>query len=107
MNTISKEQIDEVFAKAEEHPEPHQADAMEEIYKLMIPEWDRVKKVHGWPHVGKALAYYCIEKFREFDKKHHPNVLPAEIWINNGPGADERLDAWEYSMEGVELEMME
>ena len=107
MNTITKEQIDEVFAKAEEHPNPHQMDAMEGIYKLMIPEWDNVKRVNGWPHVGEALATYCIGKFREFDKKHHPEVMPAGIWINNGPGMEGKLGDWEYSMDGVELEMME
>ena len=107
MNTITKEQIDEVFAKAEEHPNPHQMDAMEGIYKLMIPEWDNVKRVNGWPHVGEALATYCIGKFREFDKKHHPEVKPAGIWINNGPGMERKLGDWEFSMDGVELEMME
>lgn len=107
MNTISREQIDKVFAKAEEHPEPHQMDALEGIYQLMIPEWDRVRKMRGWPHVGRTLARYCINKFQEFDKKHHPQVIPAGIWINSGPGVDEKLGDWEYSMEGVELEMME
>jgi hypothetical protein len=105
MNTITQEQIDKILEEAEQMPEPHQADAMIRLYKLMIPEWEDVKQLHGWPKVGKDLSRYCIRKFQEFDEKYHPHVMPAGIWINNGPSTNEKLQDWEFSLEGVEIEM--
>ena len=32
-----------------------QADALVEIYKLVFPEWDKIKKIHGFPEAGNGL----------------------------------------------------
>ena len=47
--TITPEQVDAIFAAAET-----QSDYVFNLYKLVIPKWDDVAQVDGYPRVNKA-----------------------------------------------------
>ena len=87
---LNKDKIDELF-----ETENHQANVMVGLYKMVFPNWDEIKSVDDWPKIGKQGAYYLAEKFMAFDRKHHPNVMPGGIWLNNGFSSDETLEDFE------------
>ena len=99
---ITKKQIDELFETYD-----HQADVIYNLYKLVIPDLDKVRKVHGFPRAGLKLCHYCARQFMEFDEKHHPDVMPGGIWLNNGFSSDKELDDWEVTAEGLPIEYKE
>jgi len=87
---LDKDKIDRLFEEEE-----HQAHVMVGLYKMVFPNWDNIKSVDGFPTIGKKGAYYLAEKFMAFDRRHHPNVMPGGIWLNNGFSSDDTLDAFE------------
>jgi hypothetical protein len=89
---ISRVQVDEIFASSD-----HQADVLVKLYRLVYPDWDNIKKLHGWPKCGKALADYIAKAFMAFDRKHHPKVMPGGLWMNNGFSTldNDYLGPWE------------
>ena len=66
------EHIKELFEK---HCD--QGKVIEDIYRTVLPDWDRIKKVEGYPKCGTDLSYFIIKQFQDFDKKHHPDVMPG------------------------------
>src|SRR5210317_1462711 len=81
---LPKKVIDEIFERSSNSAIPHQADVIVELYRLVIPVWDEVKKIDGWPIVTKKTSEYLFRKFMDFDDKHHPTVLRGGLWMNNG-----------------------
>jgi len=81
---IPKDRIDEIFKRNDECMVPHQATILVELYRMAIPEWDRVKKIDGWPIVSKKTNEYLFRKFMDFDWKHHKGVIRGGLWMNNG-----------------------
>lgn len=77
--TLTKEQIDACF-----EGETHQGDVIIKLYKLLHPDWDKIKKFNGFPRAGDGVWEYIMKKFRDFDEVHHPNVIKGGVWINNG-----------------------
>ena len=96
---ILKVQIESIFKNQE-----HQSQAIIDIYKLMIPDWEAVKKVHGWPEVGASLWKFICEGFIKFDRKHHPDVFAGGIWLNHGFSFNSRLAPWEVSFDNCLVE---
>ena len=74
-----------------------QQEALAEIYKLVLPEWDQIRKVNGFPEVGNDLWQFVCRKFIHFDRMHHPAVFAGGIWLNNGFQSNPELDPWELS----------
>lgn len=96
---ITKEQVDEIFKTARDQ------NYIVELYKLVIPEWDSVVAVNGYPKVNKTTALYLIEKAIAHDKKYTPQVMAGANWgLNLGWSEDDSLEDWEVSMDGVALE---
>jgi len=76
--TVTKKIIDACFDV------DHQADAMVNLYKLVYPDWDSIRKIDGFPRAGKELCVYICRSFIKFDEKHHPDVIKGGLWFNNG-----------------------
>lgn len=97
---LTCERIDKIFAEAE-----HQADYVRGLYREVIPDWDSVEKVHGWPSISERTSRYIYSKATAFDKEHHPGCLPGGAWMNSGfSGHDvEDLEDWTARLEGVEV----
>ena len=90
--------IDELFEKAE-----HQQDVLVGIYRSIFRDWDVIKKIDGWPSCGKDLWYYVCEKFIQFDKVHHGDVLAGGCWMNYGFSCDKKLKPWEVDISSAKI----
>ena len=85
-----------IVALFEKHE--HQGDVIRDLYILVFPEWDRIKRIDGYPEVGDALWKFITIKFQEFDQKHHPKCLPGGAWMNSGFSFDHKLPPWSVSL---------
>lgn len=101
---LNKERIDLCF----DHK--HQADILFSLYRLVYdgstvdrPPWAVIKKVDGWPALGKATWAYIQEKFVVHDRLDHPDVIAGGLWMNNGFSCDESLGDWECEPAPCEL----
>lgn len=97
---LTKEQIDKVFEEKTD-----QGEALLAIYGLVFPDWERIKKVNGWPKCSDETWKYICRKFMELDRKYHSS-MPGGLWMNQGfsSSPDERkLSFGEVDMEGCEV----
>ena len=69
-----KERILEVFAQ---NTDQHYA--ITGVYRLVIPEWDEIEKLVGYPEAGMELCLFICRQCQEFDQKYHPNCMPSAI----------------------------
>ncbi len=86
--------LQEVFEKAD-----HQNSALIGIYKLIVPDWDRIDRLEGFPEVGQDMWRYICNLFIDFDQRYHPDVFNGGIWINNGFSSSDELGPWEISLD--------
>ena len=84
---ITKKQVDEVFKKAD-----NQQEVCIGLYKLVYPDWEKVKSINGFPKVARDIDLYIFDKFIRFDGMHHSDVMPGGLWMNRGFSIDESLD---------------
>jgi hypothetical protein len=102
MITLNPKEVEELF---EQHTQ--QGDVLVALYKMVIPEWDNVKKVKGWPAVNDYTWKRICSLFQEFDSNHHPGVMPGGCWMNTGFSTNHDIPDWEVSMDNCTLEMNE
>jgi len=88
-----KGKIEEVFDRA-----CSQAEALNEIYRLFIPNWYRVKTLAGWPACGNRLNRFILNKFIVFDYEKHPGTLAGGLWLSRGFSEDPALGGWEVDL---------
>jgi hypothetical protein len=62
-----KEAILEVFAR---NTDQHYA--ITGVYRLVIPDWDEIEKLVGYPEAGTELCLFICRQCQEFDQKYHP-----------------------------------
>lgn len=98
---ITKEFIDATFESCQ-----HQTDVVITFYKFVFGNdvWDTIERLEGHPAIGEEANKYIFKKFFDFDKKHHPSVIPGGAWLNWGFSTYEAkslgLGPWEVSTEG-------
>ncbi len=90
--------LQEVFENHE-----HQNSVLVQLYKMLFPDWDKIKRIEGFPEVGVALWQYICNLFIEFDRIHHPDILKGGAWINQGFSSNDRLSPWEISLENCNV----
>lgn len=100
--SLPKGAIDQVFEEA-----THQSDYLTGLYRLVIPEWDTVHKVEGYPAVNRKTWKHICRKAMAFDKEHHPQVVAGGAWINKGFSARETVPEWYADLSSVTLKMLE
>ncbi len=86
--------LQEVFEKVD-----HQNSALIGIYKLLIPDWDRIDRLEGFPVVGQEMWRYICNLFIDFDQRHHPKVFNGGIWLNNGFSSSDKLAPWDINLD--------
>ena len=96
---LLKNYIKEIFKRAET-----QSEALIEIYKLVIPDWDNTRKLRNYPESGNELWKFICRQFMDFDRNHHPNCFAGGIWLNNGYSSNAELDPWELRFNNCEPE---
>lgn len=98
MQELSKETIDNIFETA-----TGQQECVKELYKVAIPDWEKVEKVNGFPKVGVVTHAYLFDKAIAFDKKHHPDVMAGGAMLNWGFSVDEDIKDWKVYVGNVTL----
>ncbi len=85
-------EVDNIFDES-----AHQADVVDALYAMVIPDYERVTKIEGWPKAGEQIQRYLFDKFYTFDRKHHPEVMKGGRWMNCGFSTldNESVDPWE------------
>jgi len=58
---------------------------------VAFPDFDRIKKIDGYPLVNKALHEKLFENAIDFDKKYHPHVISGGLWLSVGFSCDDSL----------------
>ena len=95
---LTREQVIDVFKDNKD-----QASVVIDLYKLVIPHWDRVTAIEGFPTAGKELDELLMSRFFDFDERHHPDVLKGGLWLNKGFSLDESLGDWEVSIKDIKI----
>ena len=93
-----KELIKSYFEKHE-----HQEDVLIDLYRLVLPDWDRIEKLIYSPKIGKRFWRWICQLFIDFDNEHHPEVFKGGIWFNQGFSSDGKLSDWEISFIGCNV----
>lgn len=89
----TKEKIDEIFKNSKD-----QVEAIIAIYSLFFPDWDNIETIDNYPTMGKEISNHIWSSFIEFDKLHHPTVMPGGLWLNKGFATSETLKGWEVDL---------
>src|SRR5262245_4288708 len=104
---LCEELVKEVFETA-----TSQAEYLLALYDLVIPDWDRVTCVNGWPSVNdftwKAIARLCMDKDNALQKGVEDDAqryMAGGGWLNRGFSTShgEKLRNWEVSLEGCKV----
>nr|WP_321402050.1 hypothetical protein [uncultured Desulfobacter sp.] len=77
----------------------HQEAALIGLYKMLIPDWERIERIEGYPIVGRGLWQYIGNLFIDFDQHHHPQVFNGGLWLNQGFSSSDEIGPWEVSMD--------
>ena len=94
---LPRERIDEIFEAASD-----QADYLISLYREVVPDLDKVKRLDGWwPKANTKTWQYIAEKAMKFDREHHPGVLPGGLWMNKGFSVDDTVPEWEVDLKDV------
>lgn len=81
-----------------------QGAVLEDIYRLVLPEWDLIERVHGYPEAGDSLWQFICRLFMDFDSRHHPDVMTGGAWMNTGFSVNRELDPWEISFKNCNVD---
>ena len=86
--------LQEIFEQAE-----HEEAALIGLYKMLIPDWERIERLEGYPIVGRGMWKYIANLFIDFDQRRHPQIFNGGLWVNQGFSPSETLGPWEISMD--------
>jgi hypothetical protein len=98
MMNLSKERIDGLFETAKV-----QSNWLLDMYSIVIPDWDDVETLDGYPKVSENTWLYICDKAVAFDKVVHPSIMPGGLWLNNGFSRGDDLPDWEVSITGLDI----
>jgi hypothetical protein len=93
-----QQHIKELFAD-----NTNQSEVLIGLYKLVLPNWDEIKKLNGFPVCGQELWLYICDQFITFDQANHPGCMAGGAWINQGFSSDRRLKPWEINFDNCEV----
>ncbi|SHJ72887.1 hypothetical protein SAMN02745216_02140 [Desulfatibacillum alkenivorans DSM 16219] len=83
-----------------------QSEVISALYELLFPAWDNIDKINGYPIVGEEFWLFVSRRFIDFDRIHHPRVMPGGAWMNVGFASDKSLAPWEISFTGCNAELI-
>ncbi len=95
-----KEHIKAIFQRHD-----HQEHLLIDIYRMVLPDWDRINKIEGYPEAGSALWEFICNRFIRFDREHHPECLNGGAWLNTGFSTNSKLGPWEISFDNCQVIM--
>ena len=96
--------MDYVRSLFEKHD--HQQQVICDMYKLIFPDWDRIKHIKNYPATDTKLWEFVWDLFLEFDKKYHPDCMPGGAWLNIGFSVNRELQPYEIDVSECEIEYL-
>ena len=102
LNINSKENLQE-YIKAVFEKHDHQEKVLIDLYKMVLPDWEQIRKVEGYPEAGDELWNFICQRFQEFDRKRHPDCLPGGAWMNTGFSVNRKIPPWSVCLENCSL----
>ena len=81
----------------------HQDSVLIELYKMLFPDWEKIKWIEGFTEVGQGLWDYIFNLFVEFDGKHHPKKLKGGTWILRGFRQNHDLAPWQIDLKSCKI----
>jgi hypothetical protein len=75
----------------------HQDQVLLELYRLVIPQWDKVETIRGSLEIGDQGWVFICGLFIKFDREHHRDCLPGGAWVNRGFSVNPRLSPYDLS----------
>jgi hypothetical protein len=95
-----KEHIKTIFEKHD-----HQEKVLIDLYRMVFPDWDQIKKIKGHPETSHYLWSYICILFQEFDSKNHPGCLPGGAWMNWGFSVNKELPLLKISFDNCSVSL--
>ena len=95
-----KTYIQSIFSKHD-----HQKKVMAGLYRLVLPDWEKIEKIEGYPEAGRELSIFISKQFMQFDRKHHADCMPGGAWMNTGFSPKSNLDPWQISLKNCRVIM--
>lgn len=86
---LTKEKIDEIFERCK-----NSDDVVVELYRTVIPIFDEIDKVNGFPKANDEVNKYIMRKMINLDEKNKVNHMKGGRWFNNGFSTDNTLEDW-------------
>ena len=83
----------------------HQKKVMADLYKLVLPDWEKIEKIEGYPEAGRELSIFISKQFMQFDRKHHPDCMPGGAWMNTGFSVNSNLAPWQIILKNCRVIM--
>lgn len=97
-STKLQQHIKDLFADND-----NQGEVLIGLYKLVLPDWDHIQKLKGFPVCGQDLWMYICDQFIAFDQANHPNCMAGGAWINQGFSSDRSLQPWSICFDNCEV----
>jgi hypothetical protein len=94
---LPKAKIDEIFLST-----THENDALVNLYRASVPEFEKATKLFGFPTVSRNTAIYIIDKLKELSKKD--GVQTNLLWLNKGFNSDENMKDWIVDLKDLKCE---
>jgi hypothetical protein len=66
---------------------------------MLIPDWERLERLEGFPVVGQEMWQYICQLFIDFDQRHHPQLFNGGLWMNTGFSSSGDLGPWEINFD--------
>ena len=97
--------LDEEIVKALFASCSKEFDVLLGIFKLTIPDWDRVQYVlEGKPSIGEEGWHAIYGLFQKFNEEHPgESVFPGGLWLSMGFSIDKDLEAWEVDTSAMKF----
>lgn len=98
MIKLTKEMIDNCFINCTK-----QSKYWGRLYRIAFSNWNKIKKISGFPKVSKKTNEYLFHKCIVFDGVNHPEVMSGGLWLDKGFGTNEDLENWNIDISGIEV----
>jgi hypothetical protein len=75
---LTEEQIDACFEDTTD-----QCDVLLRLYRLILPDWDEITSMDGWPSCNERTWKGIARRFVAFDQAH-TDAMAGGLWLNRG-----------------------
>lgn len=71
---------------------PEQGELLTRLYRLAVPDFDRLEKLDGYPVVNRETGDFLMLRWVRRDRRLSPNVMAGGAWMNSGFSSREQTE---------------